>query len=272
LIWEMGVYCPVEYPHVGPFQRGGELHHIASMASKAGFSLVIDGIKVRKPFERDFFEDEEYPVEEIFSWESEPFTNGAQPLRTTGYLIYKRRIRPKAIQGILVREAGVAIGLYDTTYLHYPFNEGQKFNQLTGEIFAAGLSGALNIDRNSFNETDDAYIALCTWFHRKLRDEGVFTRLKQLQSSPQASRRVENRALIGDTLEVFAENAESKIRSVRFEQLGKTEPLLKLRGSTLIINQDHPDGSGSGARREKALLAAALVMRGIATPAEIAEN
>ena len=40
----------------------------------------------------------------------------------------------------------------------------------------------------------------------------------------------------------------------------------------MILNQDHPDGSGSGAKREKMLLAAALVLNGVATPAEVEET
>jgi hypothetical protein len=269
LVWEMSVYCPVAYPNIGPFAADGTLHHIAAVAAKARFALKIDGIMVLKPFERAFFEDSDFPVEEIFSWENEPFASGETKLQSSGYLIYKRRIRPKAIQGVLVRDDGVAVGLYDTTYLRYPFNEGQKFNQLTGEIYATGLSGALNIDRNSFNETDDTYLSLCKWFHKKLREEGVFTRLKQLQSSPEASRRSENRAIVQETLALIADKLGGTLQKVRFEKLGRSAPLLSVHGKTLVLNQDHPDGSGSGAKREKVLLAAVLVLGGVLTPAEI---
>ena len=270
LIWEMGVYCPVPYPGVGHFKAGGKLHRIARLAAAPDFELRIDGIVVRKPFEADFFDDPEYPVEAVFCWDDEPFVRRQDYPRTSGYLIYKRRIRPRALQGILVRENGVAVGAYDSTYLHYPFNEGQKFNQLTGEVYAQGLSGALNIDRNSFNETDDLYISLSKWVHRKLQT-GVFSRIKELQSSPEASRRAQNRTAIADTLSVVVGEMEGRIRNIRFTKHGRPSPLLSIRGHTLFINQDHPDGSGSSAKREKALLAAALVLKGIATPADIEE-
>ena len=45
--------------------------------------------------------------------------------------------------------------------------------------------------------------------------------------------------------------------------------MLSIRRNTLVINQDHPDGSGSSAKREKTLLAAALVLKGVATPVDI---
>ena len=270
LIWEMAVYCPVPYPEVGEFAPKGKLRRVARVAAAPDFDLRIDGIVVRKPFEGSFFDDPDYPVEEVFYWLDEPFTAGQEPLRASGYLLYKRRIRPRALQGLLIRESGVAIGPYDPTYLHYPFNEGQKFNQLTGEIYAEGLSGALNIDRNSFNETDDIYIALSSWIHRKLQKD-VFSRIKELQSSPEASRRAQNRDAIQDTLSLAADQMDGKVRTVSFERRGKSAPLLSVRRRTLYINQDHPDGSGSSAKREKALLAAALVLKGVATPADIAE-
>jgi len=270
LIWEMGVYCPVPYPQVGEFTPKGKLHRVARLAAAPDFDLRIDGIAVKKPFESSFFDDPDYPVEEVFHWMDQPFTDDQKPLRTSGYLLYKRRIRPKLLQGLLIRENGVAIGPYDPTYLRYPFNEGQKFNQITGEIYAEGLSGALNIDRNSFNETDDTYIALSSWIHKKLQKD-VFSRIKELQSSPASFRRSENREAIQGTLSLAADQVDGKVRTVSFERRGKAAPLLSLRRRTLYINQDHPDGSGSSAKQEKALLAAALVLKGIATPADIAE-
>jgi len=270
LVWEMGVYCPVAYPELPEFKRGGKLNRIARLAAASGFELRIDGIGVRKPFEALFFDDPDYPVVETFCWYDEPFVEGHDSPRSSGYLIYKRRVRPKALQGILVREGGVAIGSYDTTYLHYPFKEGQKFNQLTGEIYVDGLAGALNIDRNSFNETDDLYIALSKWVHRKLQKK-VFTRIKELQSSPGAASRIATRLAIQNTLSLAARQMRRDIRNVRFESRGTGAPLLSVRRKTLFINQDHPDGSGSGAKREKALLAAALVLNGAATPADITE-
>jgi hypothetical protein len=270
LIWEMGVYCPVPYPEVGEFGPSGKLCKIAELAAAPHFDLRIDGISIKKPFENSFFDDPDYPVDEVFTWVDEPFLKGTDSPRTSGYFLYKRRIRPRAMQGLLVRESGVAIGTYDATFLHYPFNEGQKFNQLTGEIYAEGLSGALNIDRNSFNETDDLFISLSKWVHLKLQKQ-VFSRIKELQSSPEASRRAENRQLIEDTLALVANQVNCKVHAVRFKSQGKSSPLLSIRGRTLYINQDHRDGSGSGAKQEKALLAAALVLKGVAAPIDIAE-
>jgi len=267
LVWEMGVYCPVPYPAVGAFAEKGKLAKLAVLASGFRFALNIDGLVVRKPFEDVFFDDKESPVEHVFTWRDEPYCGRKSGPKVSGYIIYKRRIRPKVLQGILIREGGVAIGTYDTTFLEYPYNEGQKFNQLTGEIFAEGLSGALNIDRDSFNETDDRYLALCKWLHGKLREK-VFPRIKKMQAAKGSPQRKENLADLRSTLIAFARRGGGGAK-VTFRKLGKSEPLLAFDGERLVINTGHRDGSGSSAKLEKVRLAAALVLEGLVEPEDI---
>ena len=270
LVWELGVYCPVGYPEVGEFAKGGKLAKIAATAQSARFSVKMDGMEVLKPFEEDFFRDEYYKYAHVFSWGDQVYdgTRKAGPT-VSGYLIFKPQIRPKTMQGILVREGGVAVGMYDTTYLQYPYNEGQKFNQLTGELYATGLSGALNIDRNSFNETDDRYLRLADWLHNKLREE-VFPKIKRIQSAPAAKRRQENQAFLLRTITEVAKSL-NKRKSVKLRAIGEEMPLITVSRDELIVNTDHPDGRGSGAKREKVLLAAAFVLAGYVKPDQLAE-
>jgi len=269
LIWELGIYCPVAYPPIGEFTKKGKLAEIAAMAGSASFSVNMDGMEVLKPFQKEFFEDEFYEYSHIFKWIEEPYTSDLKGPKVSGYIIFKPQIRPKAIQGILVRESGIAIGMYDTTYLQYPFNEGQKFNQLSGELYATGLSGSLNIDRNSFNETDDRYLDLANWLHKKL-NEKVFPKIKKLQSGPAAKRRKENQDFLKSTISIIAESL-GKRQSIALKGLGKEEPLISMNRDKFIINTEHPDGKGSGAKREKVLLAATLVLAGYIKPEQIIE-
>ncbi len=260
LVWELGMYCPLRYPALGPFCVGRELAGIAALAAGAEFDLVVDGLHLCKPLSQAFFEDPDAPIEATFHWEDEPYTDVPEGPRVSAYLLYKRRIRPKSLQGILIREAGVSVGGYDTTFLQYPFHEGQKFGQLTGEVFATGLSGALNIDRNSFNETDDRYLSLCRWLHQKLQHE-VFSDIKRRQSAPGATLRRANSEAIGAVLRQIT--TENGVRpDVVFEPRGRGRALLEWTGSRLTVNTDHPDGSGSSARQGKLLLAAALAITG----------
>jgi hypothetical protein len=169
------------------------------------------------------------------------------------------------MQGILVRENGVAVGLYDPTFLRYPFNEGAKFNSLTGEIFAEGLSGAMNVDRDSFNETAEEYMALNEWLHGKLYNE-VFTYIQKFQQKAQSPSRSRNERVVSEVLHHIADTGK-KIRKIKLEALGrKNKPRVLVRGSTLVINTDHKDCDMSSAKREKLLFANALIIRGYITP------
>lgn len=271
LLWELSVYCPVPYKEIGPFGQGKPLRGIYEIASQYAFSVKIDGFKLSKPLEASFFKDEEYPVEQIFEWNNEVYMDKKKNGNgVSGYLIYKRKIRPNMLQGILIRSGGVAIGLYDTTYLEYPFYEGFKFNQMTGELFVEGLAGALNIDRNSFNETDDNYIALANWLHAKLQSK-VFPKIKVMGKEISAKPRAENIALVRSILTRLAQRTESACAKIGFENRGKKGPLFKVEGGRLIINQEHPDGSGSGARIDKLIFSAALILTGKVSPGEVEE-
>jgi hypothetical protein len=79
----------------------------------------------------------------------------------------------------------VAIGQYDATYLGYPHHEGWKFSQMTGELYVDdGLDQAVNIDRASFRESDEGFIALQKFLFSRLQtgaDEGagIFTDIKR---------------------------------------------------------------------------------------------
>lgn len=270
LCWELALYCPVPYRPLGPFKDGGALHHLYALAQRYDFSLKVDGFRLTKPFEEGFFSDEENPVENIYVWKEEKCAYRGGSLKIAGYLMYKRQIRPKLLQGILVREGGVAVGLYDTRFLEYPFYEGWKFNQLTGELYVEGLSGALNIDRNSFNETDDSYLALAGWLHGKLQSE-VFPSIKATSKESSARPRAKNIEVVRRVLSRYVSEVGGNYKRVDFENLGRQGPLLKAESGRLVINQQHPDGSGSGAKADKLVFIASLVIRGRISPDEVDE-
>lgn len=260
LCWELAVYCPLVYPDVGLFSANKPLQPFSEIAGGYSFSLVVDGMKLRKPFDKSFFVAGG-PVNKVWSWLSETYSKNGKDHKVSAYLIHKGRIRPKSMQGVLIRESGVAVGLYDATYMEYPFNEGHKFNQLSGEIFAEGLSGALNIDRNSFNETDDRYLSLSSWLHEKLQKE-VFPAIKKLQKLPGSSKREANKQAISSVIAALGRLIQNKITRAQFRPAGKKEPLFEVSNRILYINSDHPDGKGSSAKQEKVLLAAAAIIAG----------
>ena len=69
-----------------------------------------------------------------------------------------------------MRVRNVAVGQYDPTYLGYPHHEGWKFSQLTGELYIdEGIDQAVNIDRSSFRESDEAFIELQSFLFERLK-------------------------------------------------------------------------------------------------------
>jgi hypothetical protein len=158
MLWELGLLCPVEYIDGGPFRFPHDaVSADAERLKNYSFKVYIDGLEIRKPLL--------FPTDSTFKQENADFRlyypiqyNGeveGEVLSFHGYVFSQRaRIVPPEIQGILVRIRDVAIGTYDKTLLHYPKEEGPIFSLISGEIFVEkGLEAALNIDRNSFNET-----------------------------------------------------------------------------------------------------------------------
>ena len=263
LLWELAVYSPLPYPDQSAFKKGGQLYHFATLANQSDFEVVVDGFILYKPYEEWFWEEKKGFKAMVYSWKNEVYSNDS---KVSGYLIYQpgTMIRPKAQQGVLIRENLVAVGLYDTTFLNYPFNEGSKFNSLTGEIFCTGLAGAMNVDRDSFNQTAEEYVALTEWFHDKLYNV-VFPDIKSLQKDSDSPTRSKNSEVVSDILNFLAKKGK-KIKKISLKALGKKEKRRVLVDkNTLVINTDHKDCDMSTAKREKLLLATSLIIHGYIT-------
>ncbi len=260
LLWELSVYSPLPYPEQAAFKKGGELYHFATLANQSEFEVVVDGFVLHKPYEEWFWQEKNGFKTKVYSWKNETYYHD---FKVSGYLIYQpgTMIRPKAQQGVLIRENLVAVGLYDTTFLNYPFNEGSKFNSLTGEIFCTGLAGAMNVDRDSFNQTAEEYVALTEWFHDKLYNT-VFPEIKSLQKDSDSPARAKNTDVVSDILNFLAKDGK-KIKKVALKSLGKKDKRrVLINKNSLVVNIDHKDCDMSTAKREKLLLATALIING----------
>jgi hypothetical protein len=98
-----------------------------------------------------------------FQFDNLKFSHYKGPqLKFKGYIYFQRKaIIPPELRGILIRIRNVGIGGYDKSLLHYPMPTGVLASQVSGEIYVEeGLESALNIDRNSFRETDLNYLEL----------------------------------------------------------------------------------------------------------------
>lgn len=172
LFWELAVVCPVRYFDDGPIPGHAKvIPRVRQQLIDFDFTLVVDGLELRKPVllptsDEIVTEDLDY---QIYPVEFDEIVAGER-LAFSGYLFHQRlSIVPPELRGLLVRVRNVAIGMYDKSFLNYPTAQGPRMASLTGEIcVTSGLESALNVDRNSFRETDPHYLKL---------QEVVFTRL-----------------------------------------------------------------------------------------------
>lgn len=183
LIWELAVTAPVQYLPEGPVRGASELSDLGDRMVKYNFRVFLDGVEVFKPILLPYKGSVTHKVYPHLNLQKK--IADSRTLRVRGYLYWQNtRILPRELQGILVRVRNVGIGPFDPTYLGYPKHEGWKFSQLSGELYVDdGLDEAINIDRASFRETDEGYLALQEFLFQRLGKEtdqgaGIFTSIK----------------------------------------------------------------------------------------------
>lgn len=188
LIWELAVTAPVRYLPKGPIRDADELSDLQKRMEDYEFRVFLDGVELFKPILLPYGSSVTHKVYPHLDFSRK--LSDSRTLQVRGYLYWQNtRILPRELQGILVRVRNVGIGAFDPTYLGYPKHEGWKFSQLCGELYIdQGLEEAINIDRASFRETDEAYLALQEFLFQRLGKEtdqgaGVFTTIKAATSA-----------------------------------------------------------------------------------------
>jgi hypothetical protein len=194
MLWELGLICPLNYLPKSPFDSSKRKIINASaiqIPKIKNFSVEVDGIELKRPqrFPNKVAEKYGSPDPIVIPIEYDRKIAGRR-LALSGYVYLQQpRIQPEELKGVHIRIRNVGIGNYDKSWLGYPFNEGQKFGQITGEIYVdEGLEAALNIDRDSFRETDVHYQALKAYIWNLLRKK-VFPEFKQRQKRYTESRK-----------------------------------------------------------------------------------
>ncbi len=240
LIWELAVTTPVKYLPEGPIRGAVALSDIRKRLENYNFSVFVDGVELFKPILLPYTSvtHKVYPNLDFHAK-----LPSSRELRVRGYLYWQNtRILPRELQGVLVRVRNVGIGAFDPTYLGYPKHEGWKFSQLSGELYVDdGLDEAINIDRASFRETDDAYLALQDFLFQRLGKEtdqgaGVFTKIKPVAG--QLARRKRDR----ETAKRAKRSAQAiygTARSVQFKVADQpTAGGVKIRPHSIQVDKD----------------------------------
>jgi hypothetical protein len=187
LAWELGLLCPVRYLDGGPFRKGQRKIENAKMVSleePTTFRVLFDGLDVRRPIRFPNPRAVGYPGPDPIVYPLQWKHNVAgRPVEIGGYIyVQQPHVDAHELNGIQLRVRGVGVGAYDKTLMGYPYDEGIKFGQISGEIYVKqGLESALNIDRSTFRETDPHYLAIRAQLWNILRSK-VFPGQKSRQN------------------------------------------------------------------------------------------
>ncbi len=250
LIWELGIICPVPYIESGPVKNHSVIPEIKNALVENNFSVKIDGLKIEKPilFPTDKEIIKRYEDYDLYSIEFDEDVAGKR-LTLRGYIFYQRKaIRPPELRGILIRVRNIAIGMYDKSLLNYPTAAGPKMAFISGEIYVEeGLEDALNVDRNSFRETDPHYLKLLEVIYTRLGGDkerkitGIFTditkRSRERNIALRGRQVLQNREnILADIKTIYEKDYEIEIFEDDFPQ----DPIqLDTDNNIIYINEDH---------------------------------
>jgi hypothetical protein len=244
MLWELGLLSPVRYLEHAPFNP--EVRQIENIEKlkfdqPGKFSVVVDGIDIRRPqlFPNPISIQYPSPDPKLYHLDYNE-TVADRKLQFHGYVYGQQpRIQPEELKGLHVRIRDVGIGKYDKSWLGYPFDEGLKFGQVSGEIFVdEGLESALNIDRDSFRETDVHYQTMKAYIWDRLRSE-VFPEFKSRQKIYRTKRQQKEQK---QTEKQFAEALDELPAPVTeeavLEERADKSMVSALRGSKAALHMD----------------------------------
>jgi hypothetical protein len=169
-LWELSVMTPIPYFANGPITTRPKVLALKKKnLEDYDFSLIVDNRLLQKPalLPSGSLVHEDEPLRAKYDYNIKAFNadmivDGSR-LKYQGYIFWQRnQVKPSVIRGLEIYIRNVGIGTYDYTLMGFPtVNLTSRAGQVSGEVYVDyGLETALNIDRNSFRETHEHYIAL----------------------------------------------------------------------------------------------------------------
>jgi len=161
---QVALNVPVQYmPDWIPHELKEPVRPFVQRTDSLQFKVTLDGTNLRKPI--------------IFSPPSsafvEQFKFRGHHVSADGYFyIQHKGIRPRELQGLLIRIRNAAIGDYDQSFLDFSSSEGPLFQSwVSAEIWADDrLEDAMNIDRKTLRIAHPAYVELQGAIHACLSE------------------------------------------------------------------------------------------------------
>jgi hypothetical protein len=164
-MFDLGLLAPVRYLPGGPIRGYDDDHvlrRINNRLSDFDFHVFVNKTEVFKPilFPHDLDgltrKGDDY---KLYPVDIDCELSDGRVLKAIGYYYHQvKRIIPLGLRGMLIRVNNVGIGSYENSFAKIYTQSPVVLHQLTGELYVdQGLDSALNIDRSSFFESDEAY-------------------------------------------------------------------------------------------------------------------
>lgn len=250
LLWELGMICPVPYLRDGPVKGQRVISDIRQALVDHDFTVRIDGLELRKPIQFPTSREIVRKGEDYEIWDVEFHDVVAgQRLAFNGYFYHQRvAIWPPELRGVLVRIRNVAIGMYDKSLLNYPKAQGPRMAGLSGEIYVdEGLEDALNVDRNSFRETDPHYLQLQEVVYTRLggdkasRTPGIFSVISRRSDERSKERRTTEAHEVRQRLLAGADALWGVKLTIQSGKSDSPHPVeIDMDQGTVVVNERHP--------------------------------
>lgn len=162
-MYELGLLTPVRYLPDGPVKgvKTPVLTKIKQRLEDYNFHVYVNGVEIFKPILFPHTSDLPLSGKEPYKIYEKEFDIQFDNRRIIAKCYYYHqdvRIIPYELRGLLLRVRNMGIGRYENSFSKIASESPVVLHQLTGELYIdEGLDTALNIDRNSFFESDEAY-------------------------------------------------------------------------------------------------------------------
>ena len=243
-----------------------------------GFRVVIDDVELLRPiaFEGQLQAKSSVPSPLMFFGRAKsnlgkyPAALGGGGLEFDAYLYWNSRIIPKENNGVLIRINRSSGVLFDETFMDYKVSELNRLAQISSEVFISiGLDPALNIDRESFNNSHPHYQWVQRWVHAAVKQ--ATNRLKGITKDAADLRKQQTVTAIQSEIAKHSERVWTRLRGRDAEEppdiilLGPGQAVdlaLKGRSDSVVLDRT---GTLSLAQATGASAAAEDKIRGLVT-------
>lgn len=242
-MFEIGLLTPVRYLPEGPvksYSKSDIIRKIKKRLEDYNFKVFVNGVEIFKPILYPHLSDDlehkkiDYKVYNINI--DEKLVNNKRVV-AKGYFYHQaKRLLPWTLRGILLRVNNVAIGTYENRFSKASIETPIILQQFTGEIYVdQGLEDALNIDRNSFFESDQAYQTLYQFYQRLIEDisRDIDRRMETRQSSIKEQTKEEREK----DLELKIKNMFNQLGYSKYERINLNVKMNPFKPPNVIINR-----------------------------------